>query len=604
MQEIASTFATAGYKKIDRGIDLVISRSDLKQNFVTGLDKFLKKYDLAADPLDKIDFKKPPIAPNDELKSHSLKTVCFDFDDDGKNLITGGRDGAILIRNMKDLSDIREIKAHGVSSLGTTAICMSKSHSVIYSAGGDGSILITNIGNNPLPNQPIPYIKPEDDPLDALETLVALPVNEIQLFKDIMIENFNQAQAAKKEQFKKQIMIELNVIKQRLQELLKENERVTDIERLERDEFIVDISKQTEFLKNGEDVCEEIRKEAEKTNLRLELMKEKVQQNTWDKMEVQQKAVVSIAGDTMVFNYSIRKKTPVEHNLLRQITIQRKIELREKYARMEKAYKESLDELEFSVSKEPYFMNRNAGKPDFLDDDSIMQAAAEFAAKDAEKKARKDKEELAKLQANKNDQGEKRKPYLKITKGRLGAKTKKKDPDEEARLAAKDKMQQRDIRGMEEMHWKVINQKLQLEELKQTIEEGTNIFDIIYDCFELYTDTRKRHQIEMLREVIFELKRDFNKEFDALETEKEEQGFKIAELNEVIGELQSNLGYEQDLFQPQEHLLENPKHIFNIDVNKDITVEKYLTKEQREKEEEERRKLAAREAALKGDNVA
>lgn len=133
---------------------------------------------------------------------------------------------------------------------------------------------------------------------------------------------------------------------------------------------------------------------------------------------------------------------------------------------MEKAFRESLDELEFSVSKEPYFMNRNSGKPDFLDDDSIMQAAAEFAAKDAEKKARKDKEELAKLQANKNDQGEKRKPYLKITKGRLGAKTKKKDPDEEARLAAKDKMQQRDIRGMEEMHWKVINQKLQLEELK------------------------------------------------------------------------------------------------------------------------------------------
>lgn len=101
-----------------------------------------------------------------------------------------------------------------------------------------------------------------------------------------MVENFNQAQAAKKEQFKKQIMIELNVIKQRLQELLKENDRVTDIERLERDEFIVDISKQLEFLKNGEDVCEEIRKEAEKTNLRLELMKEKVQQNTWDKMEV------------------------------------------------------------------------------------------------------------------------------------------------------------------------------------------------------------------------------------------------------------------------------------------------------------------------------
>jgi len=33
--------------------------------------------------------------------------------------------------------------------------------------------------------------------------LVALPVEEIELFNDIMVENFNQAQAAKKEQFKK-----------------------------------------------------------------------------------------------------------------------------------------------------------------------------------------------------------------------------------------------------------------------------------------------------------------------------------------------------------------------------------------------------------------
>ena len=38
-------------------------------------------------------------------------------------------------------------------------------------------------------------------------------------------------------------MSELNVIKTKLGELLEENERVTDIERLERDEFVIDIDK-------------------------------------------------------------------------------------------------------------------------------------------------------------------------------------------------------------------------------------------------------------------------------------------------------------------------------------------------------------------------
>jgi len=148
MEEIPNTFAAPGYKKIDRGIDLVISRSDIKQNFVTGTDKFLKKYDLAGDSIEKIDFKKPSFAPNDELKSHSLKTCCYDFDDEGKTLVTGGRDGCILIRNLKDLNEPKEIKVHGVSSQGTNCLCMSKTHSVVYSAGGDGSILITLIGQN------------------------------------------------------------------------------------------------------------------------------------------------------------------------------------------------------------------------------------------------------------------------------------------------------------------------------------------------------------------------------------------------------------------------------------------------------------------------
>ena len=36
-------------------------------------------------------------------------------------------------------------------------------------------------------------------------------------------------------------MSELNVIRQKLNELLDENDRVTEIERLERDEFVIDV---------------------------------------------------------------------------------------------------------------------------------------------------------------------------------------------------------------------------------------------------------------------------------------------------------------------------------------------------------------------------
>jgi len=85
-------------------------------------------------------------------------------------------------------------------------------------------------------------------------------------------------------------------------------------------------------------------------------------------------------------------------------------------------------------------------------------------------------------------------------------------------------MQQREIKGMEEIHWIVDYGKLfkrSIEELKKTID-NPNPFDLLYDAYEMHTLKRKRSQIEILKAVVFELKRDFNKEFTALEFKKED----------------------------------------------------------------------------------
>ena len=125
-------------------------------------------------------------------------------------------------------------------------------------------------------------------------------------------------------------MSELNVIRQKLNELLDENDRVTEIERLERDEFVIDVESQEQVNVEGEKICEEIRKEAEKTVLKLELLRDRVQQTTWDKMEIQSKGVKSIKGDMLVFNFGLRKRSPEEQRRLTQIINFRRNELREK----------------------------------------------------------------------------------------------------------------------------------------------------------------------------------------------------------------------------------------------------------------------------------
>jgi hypothetical protein len=87
---------------------------------------------------------------------------------------------------------------------------------------------------------------------------------------------------------------ELSKIKDKLIALLAEKDRVTDIERLERDKFVIDVPRWDKVLREGEKECEYIRKEAEKKILRLELQRDRVKHSTWETMEVQQKAVKSI----------------------------------------------------------------------------------------------------------------------------------------------------------------------------------------------------------------------------------------------------------------------------------------------------------------------
>jgi len=226
-----------------------------------------------------------------------------------------------------------------------------------------------------------------------MDRVQKMRIDQVKRYGDILMEELLVQQEKAKAEFKKELSGTLGQIKEKLMALLAENEQVTDIERLERDEFIIDVARKEKVENEGEKECDEIRKEAEKTVLRLQLLRERVKQSTWDKMEVQQKAVKSIQSDTIIFNYPIRIRTAAEKRRLNQIISARRIELKEKIMRYESKLKEGLDQEEFSKFIEDYIMNRARGKPEFLDDESIQEAAKEFAIKDAEKKAKRDKME-------------------------------------------------------------------------------------------------------------------------------------------------------------------------------------------------------------------
>ena len=78
-----------------------------------------------------------------------------------------------------------------------------------------------------------------------------------------------------------------------------------------------------------------------------------------------------------------------------------------------------------------------------------------------------------------------------------------------------------------------------------------------------------------MKEVVFELKRDFNKEFVGLERAKNDAKFAIEEKNEQIKDLLESLNEEIVVEQFVQHPLENPEHIFELDEENEIKVERF-----------------------------
>lgn len=154
---------------------------------------------------------------------------------------------------------------------------LSAYRSTLYTAGGDGAFFAWTIGGKPNPHHPIQLERMDLEAIDKIEQIEDIPQSEIRPYREILEEQFHRQQAARRERFREEVKIELENIRKRLHDLLAENEKVTDIERLQRDDFVIDVERTQQINEEGENICEEIRKEAEKTTLKLELLRERVQ---------------------------------------------------------------------------------------------------------------------------------------------------------------------------------------------------------------------------------------------------------------------------------------------------------------------------------------
>ena len=588
------------YSKVDTGTYMINSDPESGDIYITGDDKFLKKYPIPNDTYDQIDWSKPAPTPLEEYKSHGIVTTCFDFSSEANFIASGGKDGAIILRSRSKLNQSSEIKSHSVFTEGVKALCFSNKRTTLYSAGGDGSFLAWSVGQKPNPMQaiePADFFSSPD--LSNIPQIENDEDSNVKYYKDLLEEQFLDSEVPRKEEFKKYLSKELESLQTKLFELLEDNKKAQEIERLDREEFVIDVKKKEEIEAEASKERDEIRKEAKRKELELECLRERVKNTTWDTMNTHSTACCSLDSDLLLYNYGVRERTAAENRRLKQVLNFRKMELRELISTADAKLSEILDQKLFSKTGEDYLMNREPGEQKYELDETVAPPTTTVKSPVKRKKDKK-KEQEVKTKDSKDPKG-KRKPKVDLNQFRLGANKPKDLDDDELADKLKDRGAHRDEEAIDQLKWKIITKRKELEELRKDLST-LDAWDLLYQPFELYTDSRKRMQIEMLHDVVFKLKEEYNKEFKDFQRLKDDQIFVIQEKNNRINEILEDLQQTDTLFEPKSHKLETPENILTVESN-EITIEKYLTAEERAIEEEKRRIEEERLKALEGDNV-
>lgn len=106
----------------------------------------------------------------------------------------------------------------------------------------------------------------------------------------------------------------------------------------------------------------------------------------------------------------------------------------------------------------------------------------------------------------------------------------------------------------------------------------------------------------MIKNVIFNIKAVFNKEFDWFCEFRMKQLDAINEKNIKIKDILKELGKDNKPFVTNPNLIEEPEDILKVDPS-DITIEKYISKEEKRKMEEERKTEEERIRKLNSDDA-
>ena len=482
-----------------------------------------------------------------EAHSHSIVKLCISAS--GDFMASGSSGGEVALWKL-DGGKWKHVATKPSHMRSVSALSFSMDGTMLYSACC-GGILVSHRVSGALKLSPDVEMMSASDHRDkaAKATLhpgvfaypnAGGPIQEETCLHERYFQEENEVAAAKNAAVRDTYRKRVHALKSRLEGLLEHNERVIPLERLNRDEFVIDVEGkrllEEESVSKANDLAEKIKSERTKHDI----IASRIKKESWDRMIVKAQKLFALQSGVCVRNFPIEGNR-AEDRMIRKVVNLRKLELRE-------TRRLGFDGWDSRADEVPY----NA--------DWILNAGAN----------------LPEIDAASNE-----KPKLRV-KRRSSSIMMSAAPTTPGG-AIDDGADHEDG-----------------EEGNQ--HKNEELVDLIYHPLELRTSAQKQHQVYIMKAIVRKMKQKFNAEFDSAFSKKETEVEKIESKNERMKEILCELHSNEVPFTPTWDPSELPSKLIQV-ADDEVSCEKYLSKEERQRLRKEEEERLAREAAQSGDNM-
>ncbi|KAG9490759.1 hypothetical protein GDO78_006209 [Eleutherodactylus coqui] len=270
-----------------------------------------------------------------------------------KWLAVSAADGILYLKDAFHLETFAQVCCHSHLTGGIGSLAFSlDGHSLITTGVGDGTVVCLtwrHPGNN-LVNEVIEYgrtlsIALQDTSFAEDEALRKMPVwspesdilltqnkEEGQLSVEVTEQDdsytssslvqspdptwldhkFTEATKEEEKKYadqKKNLKNGIKELRQKIQAMMRENESLPDIEKLDQQEFNLDTEEQERLRAESEQEVERVRREIELENLSKQYLREIIKKECWDSMSVTGRSVKSFHTEYEVTNYPLKERT-------------------------------------------------------------------------------------------------------------------------------------------------------------------------------------------------------------------------------------------------------------------------------------------------------